>query len=294
MLIFAFFYSILFAIIQINLKPQQAHFLGSGCSITVNVNFCWFLYALNVLDDVLGWGFSLQNSEVRVTIGSLLLRYISSAYYFMELVKEFVHFLSSYFLPKSGIEPALIQGISTLVSYSIIIIGTITALGATGINLTALTVVVGGLSVGLGFGLQAIVSNFISGFVLLFEKSVGPGDVINIADKTGTVQHVGIRSITILTRDHIELIVPNSYYLTEVVTNLTRTSRNIRLATLVGVSYGADPKDVKEALLASAETEFVMKLPAPEVQFMDFGESSLDFRLLVWTNRPELATVYFK
>ncbi|MCB0278029.1 MAG: mechanosensitive ion channel, partial [Calditrichaeota bacterium] len=201
------------------------------------------------------------------------------------------HFLSNYFLPKSGLEPALIQGISTLVSYTVIIIGTITALSATGIDLTALTVVVGGLSVGLGFGLQAIVSNFISGFVLLFEKSVGPGDIINIADKTGTVQHVGIRSITILTRDHIELIVPNSYYLTEVVTNLTRTSRNIRLAILVGVSYNADPKEVKEALLASAETDYVMKLPAAEVQFLDFGESSLDFRLLIWTNRPELSMV---
>ena len=150
--------------------------------------------------------------------------------------------------------------------------------------------VAGGLSVGLGFGLQAIVSNFISGFILLFEKSVGPGDVIKIGDMTGTVQHVGVRSITVLTRDHIELIVPNSHYLSEVVTNLTRSSRNVRIAILVGVSYNSDPTEVKAALLSAAvETDYVMKLPASEVQFMDFGESSLDFRLLVWTNRPELS-----
>jgi small-conductance mechanosensitive channel len=173
-----------------------------------------------------------------------------------------------------------------LVSYTIVVLGSAAALSAMGIDLTTFAVIIGGLSVGLGLGLQEVVNNFISGFILLFERSVGPGDVIRIRDETGVVQSVGIRSTTIRTRADIELIVPNSYFLTEIVTNLTRTERRVRVRIGVHVSYSSKPREVQKVLLeAVVDHPHVLAEPAPRVQFKDFGDSSLDFDLLVWTNQ---------
>jgi potassium efflux system protein len=160
------------------------------------------------------------------------------------------------------------------------------ALGSVGINLSTLTVVLGGLSVGLAFGLQEIVNNFVSGFILLFERSVQIGDIVQVDDNTGAIQKIGIRSTTINTRDNVELIIPNSYFLTQIVTNMTRSEDLVRTRIAVGVTYNAKPREVEQALLeAAAQHPDVLSNPPPSVQFRDFGNSSLDFELFVWTNQ---------
>jgi small-conductance mechanosensitive channel len=180
----------------------------------------------------------------------------------------------------------LSQALSTLTAYVIGFIGQLMALHTLGIDMTSLAVIAGGLSVGLGFGLQAIVSNFISGFILLFDRSVGPGDVVEIEGHVGIVQSVGVRSIVIKTRDGMDLIVPNANFLTETMTNLTRFDPVTRLGIQVGVSYDSDPRDVEQALLAAANHPKVLDTPPPTVHFVDFAESNLEFELKVWTDDP--------
>jgi len=156
----------------------------------------------------------------------------------------------------------------------------------TGFNLTTLTVIAGGLSIGLGFGLQQVVSNFVSGFILMFDRSIGPGDVIEFGDIVGTVENIGIRSMIVKTRHNKEVIIPNSHFLSDIVTNLTRTDRIIRVDIKVSVSYQTNPLEVEQALLEVAQHPGILDEPAPLVQFAEFGESSLDFVLMVWVDDP--------
>jgi small-conductance mechanosensitive channel len=189
------------------------------------------------------------------------------------------------FLQNAGVDSGLVQTISAITSYAIIGIGILVALGSIGLNLTTLTVIAGGASVGLAFGLQEIFNNFISGFILIFERSLEPGQVVEVDDNTGRVETVGIRSTTIRTLDNVELIVPNSRFLTETVTNMTKTEDLVRAQVDVGVSYNSDPHQVREVLLQAARKHpKILAEPAPTVQFRDFGASSLDFSLFVWTD----------
>lgn len=279
-----FIYKLLAAIFTVNLPQAQAKFWTRKVLLPVIVVIA-LLRLFGLLDQIQSWGFSLGQRELRITVGSIFFGVATLTLFFV-LSRGIRQFLQQVFLPRAGAEPALTQAISALVSYSIVVLGAAAALSAMGIDLTTFAVIVGGLSVGLGFGLQEVVNNFISGFILLFERSLGPGDVIRISDETGVVQNVGIRSTTIKTRSDIELIVPNSYFLTEIVTNLTRTERQVRVRISVGVSYSSDPREVKKALLeAVVDHPHVLSEPAPRVQFKDFGDSSLNFDLLVWTNQ---------
>jgi len=279
-----FIYKLLAALFTVNLPQAQAKFWTRKVLLPVIVVIA-LLRLFGLLDQIQSWGFSLGQRELRITVGSIFFGIVTLTLFFI-LSRGIRQFLQQVFLPRAGAEPALTQAISALVSYSIVVLGAAAALSAMGIDLTTFAVIVGGLSVGLGFGLQEVVNNFISGFILLFERSLGPGDVIRISDETGVVQSVGIRSTTIKTRSDIDLIVPNSYFLTEIVTNLTRTERQVRVRISVGVSYSSDPREVKKALLeAVVDHPHVLSEPAPRVQFKDFGDSSLDFDLLVWTNQ---------
>jgi len=277
-------YRLISALLQINLSAELAGFWTSRVLLPLII-FVGLLRIFGVMDQVLDWGFSLGQRELKITVGSLFFGLLTLIIFFM-ISRGIRQFLGQVFLPQAGAEPALSQAISTLVFYIIIIIGTGVALSAMGIDLTTFAVIAGGLSVGLGFGLQEIINNFVSGFILLFERSLGPGDVVRIGDDIGVVKGVGIRSTTIRTRDDIELIVPNSYFLTEIVTNLTRSERQVRVRISVGVSYSSNPREVEQALIAAtADHPHVQPQPAPRVQFKDFGESSLNFDLLVWTDQ---------
>ncbi len=125
--------------------------------------------------------------------------------------------------------------LATFVAYAVLIGGLLVSLSLIGIDLTAFTIILGGLSVGFGFGMQDVISNFVSGFILLFERSIGPGDIVEIEGNVGEVREVGIRSMRIRTNDNVELIVPNTTFLTNIVTTYTRGDRRVRVRVPVGV-----------------------------------------------------------
>lgn len=177
--------------------------------------------------------------------------------------------------------------------FSLIIIGVLISLSTVGVSFTSLAIIFGGLSIGIGFGLQNIASNLISGFILIFERPIKIGDLVEIMDVNifGRVGSINLRSTIIVALDEKEVIVPNSQLITEAVHNLTHYNDRYRLRISVGVSYNSDVELVKKVLLeiAHAHPEIIKEpnptienVTAPFVRFVDFGESSLNFELLAW------------
>jgi potassium efflux system protein len=143
------------------------------------------------------------------------------------------------------------------------------------------------LAVGIGFGLQNIAQNFVSGLILLLERPVKKGDFVEVGDVRGTVRDIRARATVVTTLDNVDIIVPNGRFITEPVTNETYDDRRVRVRIPVGVAYGTDPQRVRTTLLGvAAGNPAVLAAPEPQVQFTDFGESSLDFVLLVWIPDP--------
>lgn len=180
-----------------------------------------------------------------------------------------------------------IYTVSRLAKYALIVVGVLVALGLLGIPLTSFAVLAGAIGVGLGFGLQAIFSNFISGLILLFDRSLKVGDFIEIgSDLQGTVRDIGIRATRIITNDNIDILVPNSEFVTGRVVNWTMGSGISRMRVSFGVDYDVDKDKVKEAALeAAAAVPFTLTLEgehAPEVWLVEFAESTVNFELVVW------------
>ncbi len=185
---------------------------------------------------------------------------------------------------------ASLYTVGRLTHYTIIILAVIIALSTIGLDFGKLALIAGALSVGIGFGLQAIVSNFVSGLIILFEHSLRVGDYIELdTGLTGTVKSINVRSTLINTNDNIDIVVPNSEFVTTRLTNWTLGERILRVRIPFGVAYGSDKELVRKAAQeAAAEVSYTltnMKGRDPEVWLVDFGESSLDFLLLVWVNR---------
>ncbi len=180
--------------------------------------------------------------------------------------------------------------VGRLTHYAIIIIAVFIALSSIGLDFSNLALVAGALSVGIGFGLQSIVSNFVSGLIILFEHTLRVGDYIELdTGLTGTVKAINVRSTLINTNDNIDIVVPNSEFVTTKLTNWTLGERILRVRIPFGVAYGSDKDLVKKAALeAAAEVSYTltnMKGRDPDVWLVEFGDSSLNFLLLVWVNR---------
>ena len=171
-----------------------------------------------------------------------------------------------------------------LVHYGLVLVGFLIALSALGFELKNVTIIGGALGVGIGFGMQAIVNNFVSGLILLFERPIKVGDVIQLSDgQQGRVLNLGLRATTVQTFDRAEIVVPNGDLISNQVTNWTLGDRSMRLTIPVGVAYGSDVETVMRVLMAVAtENDQVLKAPQPMVLFLNFGDSSLDFQLRVW------------
>ncbi len=185
---------------------------------------------------------------------------------------------------------ASLYTVGRLTHYTIIMFAVLIALSTIGLDFGKLALIAGALSVGIGFGLQAIVSNFVSGLIILFEHSLRVGDYIELdTGLTGTVKSINVRSTLINTNDNIDIVVPNSEFVTTRLTNWTLAERILRVRIPFGVAYGSDKELVRKAAQeAAAEVSYTltnMKGRDPEVWLVDFGESSLDFLLLVWVNR---------
>jgi len=186
-------------------------------------------------------------------------------------------------------EPGVIESVATLTRYTLLSLGVLLSLSFLGVNFTSLAIVAGGLSVGIGIGLQDIVANFVSGLVLLFEQSLRPGDVIEIDGRISTVQKISLRATTVRTLTNEELIVPNNSFTTTQVKNFTKSERLVQITVPFGVSYKSDPELVRQLVIeTSASHPLVLAYPPPTLLFKGYGDSSLDFELRVSINQPEL------
>ncbi|ANQ50815.1 mechanosensitive ion channel [Flammeovirga sp. MY04] len=187
-------------------------------------------------------------------------------------------------LPKYGLEESVSYNIGTIFRYSFVSIGCIIIFQSSGINLSSLSVLIGALGVGIGFGLQTIADNFISGIIILFEQPIKVGDMVEIGDTRGKVVEINSRSSTILTNDNITVIVPNSQFISNNVINWSHNEKRVRIRIPIGVSYNEDPKKVREVTLEVLNhIDGVMKSPAPDLMFVEWGDNSINFTLNVWT-----------
>lgn len=194
-------------------------------------------------------------------------------------------------LRRRGVDAGVNFGIVKILRYVLLVIGMFVAASSIGIRLDAVIAASAALAVGIGFGLQNIAQNFISGIILLVEQPVRKGDFVRVADSFGVVDDVGLRATRIITRDEISIIVPNSKFVTEVVINYTRPTQRLRIRVAVGVAYGTDTARAAQVLIGVAEAaDGVLDTPAPEVRLEEFGDSSLNLALLVWieTARDDL------
>lgn len=223
----------------------------------------------------------------RITLGNIALS-ILWLYVFYVLGWLAVEGLQKVILPRTQADSGVANSITAISRYVIIIVGILVIFSTLGLDLTSLALIGTGLTVAVGFGMQQVIANFISGILLLFEQSLRPGDLIEINNQVGTVQQLNIRSTIIRTVD-AEIIVPNETFLTSQLTTFTKSNMLGRVVVPVGVSYDSDPHEVKRILLETAvKHELVLEDPAPVIFFDAFGNSSLDFRLVVWIVEPRL------
>lgn len=193
-------------------------------------------------------------------------------------------FIVGRFLHHTHLEPGLQFAIAKVAGYLYIALGVFISLTMVGFDLSSLAFLAGAAGVGLGFGLQNVVSNFVSGLILLMERPVAIGDRVDISGVMGRVTAINLRSTTIITNDNIAIIVPNSNFITNSVTNWSYGDPKVRLRVPVGVAYGTDLQKLKRVLLEVAQANpHVLHSPEPAVYFIAFGDSSLNFELAIWT-----------
>lgn len=247
-----------------------------------------FLLAWGAEKEVLlrTWGAITQP----VTIGGLELSLIGFVYAFLVLlftrilVQLWRYLFKQRLMAHSHIEEGTQESVATIGSYAIWSIGLLLGLGALGVNSSSLAVVFGAVSIGLGFGLQNIFNNFVSGLILLFERPIQVGNVVEINGIWGVVRKVNVRSTLVQTYDNASLIIPNSEFISQTVTNWSYKDPRVRRTINLGVAYGSDPEQIRAEVLQLAQQHpRVLAAPAPVVHFVDFGDSALLFRLYYHT-----------
>jgi small-conductance mechanosensitive channel len=226
----------------------------------------------------------VQIGSVDISLGDIIVFFL--AIYASILISRFIRFLlEEDVMVRMKLPRGVPAAISMLTNYTIIGLGVIIALSAAGIELDKFAIILGALGVGIGFGLQNIVNNFISGLILIFERPIQLNDTIALGNLYGTVARIGIRSSTIRTFDGAEVIVPNANLISNEVTNWTLTDRRRRIQIMVGVAYGTDPNKVLDILKKTINNrEDILDSPEPLILFREFGESSLNFDLRFWTS----------
>ncbi|TAJ97862.1 MAG: mechanosensitive ion channel family protein [Candidatus Manganitrophaceae bacterium] len=229
--------------------------------------------------------FHIQRTPVTLIsfIGAVL--FILAAYL---VSKTLQRTLRRRIFPRFKIAEELQYTFLRLTHYLLVFIGLVLGLQFIGLDLSSLAVIAGLLSVGVGFGLQNIASNFISGVILLFERPIKIGDRISVGDTTGDVHEIKIRSTTIITPDNIAIIVPNSDFVSGRVINWSYEDPRIKLHLSVGVAYDSDVQRVTELLLRTARAHpQLLQHPEPDVTFQAFGDSALQFDLSFWVAEPK-------
>ncbi len=244
--------------------------------------------AINAAGIPLAWNQPLPGVALTLVQLFLLVGLLLAVFWFSARTKTF---LFNRLLVNSGLDRSLQYAISQIVSNVVLVAGLFIVLDNAGIHLGTLTVFAGAVGVGVGFGLQNIASNFISGLVILAERPITIGDRVEVAGVTGQVQQIRARSTVILTNDNIAMIVPNTKFIDSPVKNWTYGDPRVRFRIPVGVAYGSDLEQVREAMVDVARNhQSVLSDPAPSVFLNNFGDSSINLELVVWSdqmsNRP--------
>ena len=279
-----------FARFQVGLtqrRLEQISILGAGAAKILVAVFAatlllapWGVDSTDVLGSIRGALIGFQIGGLTISISGIVTG-IAILFIGLAVVRTAKRWLSESFLPTTQLDSGLRNSIGTVFGYAgYVLVGGITV-SALGLSLDRLTIVAGALSVGIGFGLQSIVNNFVSGLILLWERPIRVGDWVVVGEEQGIVRRINVRSTEIETFDRTSVIVPNSNLISGVVKNRVLSDRLGRISILVGVTYAADPDEVRRVLFeCAAAHEEVLEDPSPIVSFKDFGASSLDFELL--------------
>lgn len=191
----------------------------------------------------------------------------------------------NHILVRTNLDLGARQAVGSITRYLTIMVGLLVVAQTAGIDLTTLNVLAGAIGIGVGLGLQNITNNFISGLIILFERPIKVGDRIEVGNVDGDVREIGTRSTTVVTNDNISIIIPNSKFVTDNITNWSHTDPRVRFHLPIGVACGSDVEKVKELLLeVGRENADVLTDPPAKVWFRSFGDSSLNFELLVWNS----------
>ena len=227
----------------------------------------------------------VQRGALSISLGAVVVFVVTvAATFILSAIVRFV--LEEEIYPRVAPQRTLPYAVSTLVHYSLVLTGFLLGVAALGVDLTKITILAGALGVGIGFGLQSLVNNFVSGLVVLYERRINVGDAVLIGDVGGRVQQLGLRACTVRTWEGAEVIVPNASLTSEKVSNWTLSDEHRRVDVAVGVAYGTSPERVADLLLSVAHKHsHVLAQPAPIVLFRGFGDSALLFEMRVWTNR---------
>ena len=222
-----------------------------------------------------------------VTLGDIVVT-VGGLYFWIIGCTLFEKILIYLFSKEIRTDPRAVQSISLILRYFLIGLGITLIFGYVGISPTALAAVTGGLSVGIGFGLKEVISNFISGLFLLFEGALKPDDVISINNEMSQVKKFGIRATTVqVIRDNSEKIIPNQTFFTEEVTTFTGSDPLVYRSVVVGANYNCDPQEVIKVLLEVADNNpNILTYPRPVAFALEFGDSSINFELKYWLDNP--------
>lgn len=211
---------------------------------------------------------------------------ITAAWFIMRMARKLIHRIPGF----DGSQQLLAEKLATIAIWTVAFFVTIDLIG---IDLTALAIFGGAFGLAIGFGLQKTFGNLISGILLLLDKSIKPGDVISVTDQSGNeavgqIRKIGIRAISVITRDQTEYLIPNELLMTNQVVNWSYSSRDVRVKAPVGVAYDSDLELVSKLLYQAVdETDRILAHPKPRVNLMGFGDSSVDFEIRFWIQDPE-------
>ncbi len=275
---------------RFKLEPKFSAIVTTLLSVAAFIFFT--VSAINASGIPLSWNAPLPGISLSLVQIFLLVALLIAVFWISSRTKRF---LFNRFLVESGLDRSLQYAIAQIVSNLVLVIGIFIVLENTGIHLGALTVFAGAVGVGIGFGLQNIASNFISGLVILAERPITIGDRVEVAGVAGQVELIRARSTVIRTNDNIAMIVPNTKFIDSPVTNWTYGDPRVRFRIPVGVAYGSDVTKVREALIAAGRSNpHVLHDPAPSVFLTQFGESAMDFELVVWSSEMSHRPSRFK
>lgn len=250
--------------------------------IFANILADWGIYSLpmDAIQGFLGYGFTIGTKKITVGLVFIALAILYGAFLISWAVQAV--FMEEV-LRRRHVESGVRMSMARLIHYALVLVGFLIAMSALGFDLKNITILGGALGIGIGFGLQTVVSNFVCGLILLFERPIKVGDVIELGAQRGRVKKLGLRATVVETFDRAEVVVPNSNLISNEVTNWTLADRQMRITIPVGVAYGSDIEVVMKTLTeVAAENSLVLKDPAPQILFSAFGASSLDFEFRVW------------